>query len=979
MNKNKDDNLTLTPISQVHALFTQEQLDIRRQAINEAISRRIGLELSDDILSRAERIWLLSEYVHKQLLRFPYWLEDLLDSAQTLASPTVMQFYAGEKAWGKEVTEDIPLPDWDEATLMQQLRRYRHWWMTRLISSDIQQTVDLETLTAHLSKLADVAVNVSQQWSMRQYQNLYGQALDSAGVAQKLIVIGMGKLGGYELNLSSDIDLVFAFREHGETQGGKKSLSHQEYFTKIGQKLIQHLDQVNAEGFVFRVDMRLRPFGQSGALVMSMDSLENYYQDQGRDWERYAMIKARVMAGDELDVREFESIRRPFVYRKYLDFGAIGALRDLKSMIAKEVRRKGIEHNIKLGEGGIREVEFIVQALQILHGGRNQSLQKPALFKALPVLSQEGYLPEDQVQDLLSAYRYLRRVEHALQGAADEQTQLLPEDDLARTRLAYQVGESSWQALLETLWDYRHKVHRFFQNLIDDGEENSCDEHTQEAWRVILKQPHEQALIKEATEAIAWQDREAIAQLLGQFLGSRAVAYMQPIGQERLAVFLAALMTCLEQEEYPDVVLQRIIPIMEAVTRRTSYLVLLSENQTAIVHLIGLCRASVWFSEVITNSPALLDELLDANTLFYPPSKEGMAQELRQILMRLPEEDEEAHMDAMRRFRRSIIMRIAACDITGILPLMKVSDHLTWLAEVLLEQVLQQSWHYLTQRHGYPMQDGEPVTKPELIIVGYGKSGGIELGYDSDLDLVFIHDAQVKSVTNGERSVDNLVFYTRLGQRIIHLLTSFTSAGRLYEVDMRLRPSGNSGLLVTSLEAFKEYQEKEAWVWEHQALCRARALAGDVQLMRKFDESRAAILSRERNCSELKEEVIKMREKMRTHLDTSGDEKGFDLKQGAGGIIDIEFMVQYLVLAWSHKYPNLMEFSDNIRQLEAAAENGLLQPDVVSKMKDAYTFYRATAHRQTLQKQGRLVPVEALEENQELISRYWDEFVQQPC
>lgn len=979
MNDNKEDNLTLTPLSQVQTLFTEEQLEIKRQAINDAIARRIGLEIPESTLAQAERVWLLSEYVHKQLCRSPQWLADFLTPAEQLVEPSVVQFCAGEAHWGQVVADDIELPEWDEKTLMQQLRRYRHWWMTRLIASDIEQTVQLETLTAHLSKLADMAVNVSQQWSMHNYLSLYGQALDSHGQPQKLIVIGMGKLGGFELNLSSDIDLLFAFREHGETQGGKKSLSHQEYFTKIGQKLIQHLDQVNAEGFVFRVDMRLRPFGQSGALVMNMDSLENYYQDQGRDWERYAMIKARVMAGDAQDVCEFEALRRPFVYRKYLDFGAIGALRDLKSMIAKEVRRKGIEHNIKLGEGGIREVEFIVQALQILHGGRDQSLQKPALFKVLPVLSEDGYLPEQQVQDLLEAYRYLRRVEHALQGFADEQTQLLPADDKERERLAYQVGEAGWQALNDTLWQYRHKVHRYFQSLIDDGEENSCDELAQEAWRMILKQPHDAHLISEAIEGIAWQKAEEVAKQLEQFLSSRAVVYMQPIGQERLAVFLAALMTCLPEEANPDLVLQRIIPIMEAVTRRTAYLVLLSENQSAIVHLIGLCRESVWFSEMISNSPALLDELLDANTLFSPPSKVQMAQELRQILLRLPEEDEEAHMDAMRRFRRSIIMRIAACDITGILPLMKVSDHLTWLAEVLLEQVLQQSWHYLTQRHGYPTREKEAVTYPELAIVGYGKSGGIELGYDSDLDLVFIHNAAGNGVTNGERSVDNLVFYTRLGQRIIHLLTSFTSAGRLYEVDMRLRPSGNSGLLVASLESFKDYQQKEAWVWEHQALCRARALAGDPELIQQFDQTRAEVLGRERDRIELKQEVLKMREKMRTHLDTSGADKGFDLKQGAGGIIDIEFMVQYLVLAWSHRFPALMTYSDNIRQLEAAAESGLLDADKVDKMKEAYTFYRATAHRQTLQKQGRLVPVETLEENQALIAQYWEAFVNQPC
>lgn len=967
--------MNLISLSQAQALFTSEQVALKKQSMVDAIGYRIGLNLSEAQLDRAERIWLLSDYVYKQWLRFPHWIEGMEVSAQALTAPSIAQFYVGESCWGQPITQEVAQPDWDEAALMQQLRRYRHWWMTRLIVSDIEQTISLECLTEHLSLLADVAVNASQQWSMRQYQSLYGHALDQQGNAQKLIVIGMGKLGGYELNLSSDIDLVFAFREHGETRGGKKSLSHQEYFTKIGQKLIQHLDQVNAEGFVFRVDMRLRPFGQSGALVMSMDSLENYYQDQGRDWERYAMIKARVMAGDAIDIKEFESLRRPFVYRKYLDFGAIGALRDLKAMIAKEVRRKGIEHNIKLGEGGIREVEFIVQALQILHGGRDQALQNPALFKVLPILQAHGYLPEQEVQDLGEAYRYLRRVEHALQGFADEQTQLLPESSQERERLAYQVGEASWQALHDTLWQHRNKVHGYFLSLIDDGEERSCDQHQQEMWRVILKQPQECALLDEAIQAIDWQDQAAMATSLVQFLSSRSVAYMQPIGQERLAVFLGALMTCLEEEPQPDVVMQRIIPIMEAVTRRTSYLVLLSENHTAIVHLIGLCRSSVWFSEAISNSPALLDELLDANTLFSPPSKSLMAEELRQTLVRLPEDDEEAQMDAMRRFRRSIILRIAACDITGKLPLMKVSDHLTWLAEVLLEQVLQQSWHYLTQRHGYPLRNDEAVTQPELVIVGYGKSGGIELGYDSDLDLVFIHNAQLNSYTNGDRSVDNLVFYTRLGQRIIHLLTSFTSAGRLYEVDMRLRPSGNSGLLVASLDAFKDYQEKEAWVWEHQALTRARALAGDQALTDAFNQTRFAILSRERDRLELKDEVIKMREKMRAHLDTGGVEKGFDLKQGAGGIIDIEFMVQYLVLAWSHRYPELMTYSDNIRQLDAAAACGLLAQQQVDKMKDAYTSYRATVHRQTLQKQGRLVPVEVLEENQAQISQYWDNFV----
>ncbi|WP_245957923.1 bifunctional [glutamate--ammonia ligase]-adenylyl-L-tyrosine phosphorylase/[glutamate--ammonia-ligase] adenylyltransferase [Marinomonas piezotolerans] len=972
--------MTLIPTSQVQSLYATDVLNNKRQAIVDSIERRYGLEISTDVIDHAERVWLLSEYVHKQLTRYPHWLENLFVDPSTWGRPSIEQFVAGEKYWGTSAELDLQteLPDWDEATLMQQLRRYRHWWMVRLIAADIEQSLTLEKLTALLSQLADAVVNISQIWSMRQYQSLYGQALDNKGHAQKLIVIGMGKLGGYELNLSSDIDLIFAFREHGETQGGRKSLSHQEYFTKIGQKLIQHLDQVTADGFVFRVDMRLRPFGQSGALVMSMDSLENYYQDQGRDWERYAMIKARVMAGDQQDVEEFEALRRPFVYRKYLDFGAISALRDLKAMIAKEVRRKGIEHNIKLGEGGIREVEFIVQALQILHGGRDQALQSAALFKVLPALADHEYLPDQEVNELLAAYRYLRRVEHALQGAADEQTQLLPETESERERLAYHVGEPDWNTLYDTLWQHRCNVHAYFQDLIDDGaDERSCDTRQQEAWRVVLKHPDDLAGIDEAISGVVWNDQSTVSETLSKFLSSRSVVYMQPIGQERLAVFLATLISHLEEESKPDLVLERIVPIMEAVIRRTAYLVLLSENQSAIGHLIRLCRESVWFSESISNSPALLDELLDANTLFSPPSKQMMEEELRQTLMRLPEDDEEAHMDAMRRFKRSITLRVAACDITGVLPLMKVSDHLTWLAEVLLEQVLQQSWKYLTNRHGFPMTDSEPVMTPDLVVVGYGKSGGFELGYDSDLDLVFIHNAQPNRMTNGERGIDSLVFYTRLGQRMIHMLTSFTAAGRLYEVDMRLRPSGNSGLLVASLDAFRDYQQQEAWPWEHQALCRARALAGSDTLKTQFEETRKDILSRPRDRAELKQEVIKMREKMRAHLDTGGEEKGFDLKQGAGGIIDIEFLVQYQVLAWSHQHPELTKYSDNIRQLEVAVECGLLTSAWAEKLIDAYTFYRATVHRQTLQRLGRLVPVETLEQNQTLISEYWDAFVQQ--
>ena len=962
-----------------YTLFCEQskQRSLLLEQVQEARQRESLDRLHNNQITQLEPLWVLSDYLHHQFIRFPHWLDDVLVLDSLPERPSKEALMSGEAFFSHEsaACQHIPQEHMDEASFVKRLRLYRQWWMVRLIALDIQQRLSLTELTHRLSGLADACVNASLGWSEQQYLSLYGQALDCNGLPQSMIVIGMGKLGGNELNLSSDIDLIFAFRDHGDTQGGKKSLSNQEYFTKLGQKLIQHLDQVTADGFVFRVDMRLRPFGQSGALVLNMDSLENYYQDQGRDWERYAMIKARVMSGNALDVREFEALRKPFVYRKYLDFGAIGALRDLKQMIAKEVRRKDIEHNIKLGEGGIREVEFIAQALQILHGGRDQGLQTPALLKVLPYLVKQDYLSAEKVDELREAYLLLRRTEHALQAVNDEQTQLLPIDEMSRTRIALMVGFASWQELDTRLWEVRKNVHRSFVALIDDGEESNEEVDSQKTWRLLIKQPEDREAILDAIELIAWQDKEASITRITQLLSSRNVVFMQPIGQERLAVFLAALMFKLTEEANPDLVLERVFPILEAVLRRTAYLVLLCENHTALMHLIRLCRESVWFTEAISTTPALLDELLDANTLFSPPDKDMLVEELQQMLLRLPEEDEEAQMDAMRRFRRSIILRIAACDITEILPVMKVSDHLTWLAEVLLEQVLQQSWHYLTKKHGFPVSQGEAAHTPQLAIIGYGKSGGWELGYDSDLDLVFIHDAQASGSTDGNRSIDNLTFYTRLGQRLIHMITSFTAVGRLYEVDMRLRPSGNSGLLVSSLDAFKDYQQKEAWIWEHQALTRARGLAGESNLLVKFEDCRKEILASVRDRKVLKAEVIKMREKMRAHLDTGGKEKGFDLKQGAGGIIDIEFMVQYFVLAWSYKYPELMRFSDNVRQLEAVASVGLLDANQAEKMIDNYTLYRSRTHRLSLQQQGRVIQDDALVDSQILVSQYWDRFV----
>jgi len=951
-----------------------------------------GFEIDSHFGYLIAPLFELSDYLCSQIQSSPQWLDEwpnLIVHDGDKNSVTVKRkellAISPKNAIPSELTDPL-----DELSFISALRHFRNQWMCRLIYLNLLQSIDLKDLTCLLSELADVCTQTSLSWLERHYDDLYGQALDSDGQPQSMIVIGMGKLGGGELNLSSDIDLIFAFREHGETTGGKKSITHQEYFTKLGQKLIQHLDRITAEGFVFRVDMRLRPYGQSGALVSNIDSLENYYQSQGRDWERYAMIKARVMIGNSKDIEAFETLRRPFVYRKYLDFSAITALRSLKRMITKEVQRKGIEHNVKLGQGGIREIEFIVQALQILHGGRDTGLQTQSLYQVLPYLQKQNYLPKEQVDELWLAYVFLRRTEHALQAIKDEQTHLLPQSEQEQQRLAIILGYQYWSDLNKDLIHHRNQVNKHFVELIDDNSDEEESVSDRESWHLLIS--HGSTLLskkeidgttelkKEEIESlidhVSWQDKDNIVQKINLFLNLKNVTYMQPIGQERLSTFFAGMMNALEDEPEPDIILQRTLPILEAVLRRTSYLVLLVENPTALTHLIRLNRESVWFSDMIANMPLLLDELLDAKSLFSPPDKDCMEDELRQILLRLPENDDESHMDALRRFRHSIILRIAACEITNILPLMEVSDHLTWLVEVLLDQVLQRAWIYLTGRHGFPVHDGEIITLPEMVLVGYGKSGGLELSYDSDLDLVFLHNSDSKAYTNGDRSIDNLTFYTRLGQRIIHMLTSFTSCGRLYEVDMRLRPSGKSGLLVTSFAAFKEYQQQEAWTWEHQALTRARVLSGNAALSVEFKQVRQDILATARDKGVLKDEVISMREKMRSHLDTAKSNSDFDLKQGAGGIIDIEFMVQYLVLAWSYKYPQLSYYSDNIRQIEVAVEVGVLEAQMASTIINAYKAYRSQSHRLALQKQTRVIAKETLQTHQNQITDLWLCFIE---
>ncbi|HSP59121.1 MAG TPA: bifunctional [glutamate--ammonia ligase]-adenylyl-L-tyrosine phosphorylase/[glutamate--ammonia-ligase] adenylyltransferase [Halomonas sp.] len=914
--------------------------------------------LSDARREQLARVLAVSSFAADTLVRYPEWLFHLDTSGELETAPDAETL----RGWLDEGLETAE----DEAGLQAAVRRFRRARMLGIVWRDLTRPagIDMWATSAAVSRLAETCLESALAWLEAHVAPRWGHpAPRRDGTEQRLVVLGMGKLGAGELNLSSDIDLIFAFPEKGETEGGRKALEHQEYFTKLGQKLITALDAVTADGFAFRVDMRLRPLGDGGPLVGNFAMLAGYYQDQGREWERYAMLKARPVAGDVGAGAELLASLRPFVYRKYLDFGAIESLRELKSMINREVRRKGMEGNIKLGPGGIREVEFVVQAFQLIRGGRDTELQVTSLKTALERLPELGLLPQEVVDELLPDYAFLRDLEHVLQALEDRQTQTLPEEDLDRERVALAIGMADWPAVIARLDEVRGRVRQHFDAVIadpeDEVEEGGDPEESGavslEEWRALWRDELEDDEAAALLEAAGFVAPDGAVQRLRTLRQSRQVKAMQRIGFDRLDALMPMLLDAVSGSEAPDTSLERVLPLIESVLRRTAYLALLRENPDALGHLMGLCGSSYWIAEQLARHPVLLDELLTPETLYTPADKARLSDELRQALGRLPEDDEEAQLEALRVFKHAQMLHVAASDIAGTRHLMKVSDYLTYIAEVILEAVLAMAWKHLTRKHGFPQRrDGERTgAEPEFLVVGYGKLGGIELGYDSDLDLVFIHDAASQGSTDGKRPLDNAVFFTRLGQRIIHLLTAMTPSGTLYEVDMRLRPSGISGLLVTPLEAFADYQYHQAWTWEHQALVRARVVAGHPTLAERFAAIRGEILGGARDLEALRVEVVKMRHKMRDHLASKGTSDDFDLKHDAGGMVDIEFLCQYAVLSMSQETPDLLAWSDNIRILETLEATGRLPGQDCQRLRDAYLAYRSAVHRASLTREAK--------------------------
>jgi [glutamine synthetase] adenylyltransferase / [glutamine synthetase]-adenylyl-L-tyrosine phosphorylase len=857
-----------------------------------------------------------------------------------------------------------------DAQAQQALRCWRRREFVRIAWRDLAGWAPLNETLTELSAFADTAISAALAHARRMLVARYGEPRSGDGEAQPLLIIGMGKLGGGELNFSSDVDLVLLFPEHGETDGAR-GIANEEFFTRLGQALAQLLETPTAEGFVLRVDLRLRPFGDSGPLVSSFASFEDYLPRHGRDWERYAYVKARPITALERYAEIEANALRPFVYRRYLDYGVFESLREMKALIEREVARRELADHVKSGPGGIREIEFIVQALQLTRGGRDKHLQTPSLFAALARLEATGLLPATAAQELRAAYVFLRRLENRLQMLSDLQVHRLPSDALARERIALAMGAQDWPALAAGLERQRERVSHHFRLTFGGGEPDNA------AVRVDLGRfwdsEAEVAALDAALARAGFSDSGEVARLLLELRASALVRNLDEGGRRRLQALLPALLADVAGSSAQLPVLRRVLKIIEATGKRSAYFALLTENGAARERLIELCRHGDFLAAQIAAHPLLLDELIDERLLSLLPTRADFARELESRLEQLQEDDPEQQVEALRQFQRAALFRVAVADITGVLPLMQVSDRLTDIAELIVERAMQFGWRQMTSQFGVPScSDGASARAVNICAAGYGKLGGMELGYSSDLDLVFLHDSHgERQETTGARPIDNQVFFVRLAQRIVHLLTMTSAAGRLYEVDVRLRPSGKGGLLVTNIEAFAEYQRQDAWTWEHQALLHARAVAGSPALRARFEAVRLEALCNHVRRDTLRGEVRSMRERMRREL-SRGDGARFDIKQDPGGVADIEFLAQYWALQWAREYPPVAMFSDTIRQLESAASADLVPQASVDVLTHAYRTYRAATHRLSLDDAPALAAATDFKETRAAVTRIWD-------
>jgi glutamate-ammonia-ligase adenylyltransferase len=914
------------------------------------------------VSSTLVKVWYSSQFIAESCTRNTSLLPDLANSGD-LTSAYQANTYSQKLSHFSANSE---------ADLMILLRQFRRREMVRIAWRDLAGWEDLTQTLAELSWLADACIQYALDFLYRQACDKRGTPVTEDGTPINIVVLGMGKLGAFELNYSSDIDLIFAYLHDGELND-RKQTTYGEFFTQICRSLVKVLDTVTVDGFVFRTDIRLRPFGDSGAVIMTFDGMENYYQTQAREWERYAMIKARQVAGDFKHGAQFMAMLKPFVYRKYLDYGAFEELRSLKAQINQELRRKDRLDNVKLGRGGIREIEFIGQAFQLIRGGREPRLQQRGILDILQALGEMELLTADDAKQLIESYHFLRRVENHIQQYQDKQTHDLPKTAEVQQILAFSLDFSGWESFLHKLNQVRKQVHTVFDLVFSLSEQDKQGNESRVIW---LAKADESELINHLATFGFHQPTEAVKQLK-DFKGSNSVKRLTSKGAAVLEKLMPSVIEAMHLVENPDETFKRILGLFEAVVGRNVYLALLAENPDALAQLVKLSSASLWVCEYLSRYPVLFDELMDTRSLYEPLQKQALKEQLQQEIAKTDVTDEEQVMIVLRQFKQLNVLRVAAADIMGAIPLMIVSDYLTYIAETVVEYVVDYAWQALTEKHGYPAQLA--ITNPEntqgFAVIGFGKLGGIELGYGSDLDMVFLYDAHDgNAMTNGNKPLSCIQFYGRLGQKIRHILDTNMLSGVLYEVDLRLRPSGNSGLLVSHIKSYEGYLRNEAWTWEHQALVRGRFIAGDKTLETEYADIRQRILSLPRESEKLKTEVREMREKMREALATT--EKGyFDLKQSKGGIADIEFIVQFAVLAQSACYPDLTTYTDNIRLIEALAIHGFFSNEQAQQLKAAYCLYRDVGHEQVLQGEKAVADETRFTEQRAFVEKLWTDIM----
>ncbi|WP_149194236.1 bifunctional [glutamate--ammonia ligase]-adenylyl-L-tyrosine phosphorylase/[glutamate--ammonia-ligase] adenylyltransferase [Luteimonas suaedae] len=892
--------------------------------LRDALGDDAGALDADGAAGRLRQIAVASDFAIDTLARQPGLVPRLLgdDGAEPLPPPALHQDNRAE---------------WPRL-----LRRYRAAESTRLIWRDVLGLDDVDATLAGTTRLADACLQTALTALEAEFVQRHGSVRDADGDVVRLVVFGLGKLGGEELNFSSDVDLVYGYARNGESDGARP-LAAEQYFARLGQALAKLLDEVTADGFCHRVDLRLRPFGGAGRVALSFAAMEHYFQREGRDWERYAWQKARVVAGDSAAGARLIDTLRPFVYRRYLDYGALDGLRDMKAAIAAEVARKAHEGDIKRGAGGIREIEFLAQVLQLIRGGREPALRERRLQPALRALRDARQIPPESAEALVAAYRFLRRLENRLQMLRDAQTHVLPADPLERARIAAGLGYADWEALLEVLGGHRARVAQEFEALLAQRRQQpAVDSDIAGYWRALPDDGDAAVLV---AAGFADMEADAVDATLRDFVRSPNVRELADGARARLDRVMPVLLQASAPADRPLLAVRRLLALVQNILRRTSYLALLDEQPQALARLIDLVTRSAFLAERVAAHPLLLDELLDARAEGPLPSRAQLAAACRAALKR---GDLEAALFALNETRQTLSFRIALATLDNRQQAQDSARQLAWLADATVAVVLELAQREMRAAHG-------AIDGARFAVLGYGSLGGEELGIGSDLDLVFLYDAPADAQSNGARALDATRWFARLAQKVVALLGTATGAGQLYEVDIRLRPDGASGLLVSSLASYGEYQRTRAWTWEHQALVRARCVAGDDSLCADFERVRERALARPRDAGKLRDDIAGMRAKMRAELDRSG-KAGFDLKQGEGGLVDLEFLLQYLVLRKAHAHPALLRPRATPALLEALREAGLVDAGTADALTRAHATLLALGLGRTLDRRPRLVP-----------------------